>query len=45
MDNERERKLAELRALIDRGDGDIAEGRVKKYSRHELAADIIARAG
>lgn len=43
MDKEQERKLAELRALIDEGDRDIAEGRVKNYSRGELAAEAIAR--
>lgn len=43
MDPERERKLAELRALIDEGDRDIAEGRAKTYTRGELAAEAIGR--
>lgn len=43
MDQEQEKKLAELRALIDEGDRDVTEGRVKTYSRGELAAEVIAR--
>ncbi len=41
-----ETRLAEARALVDVGDADLANGRVKEYSRSgELLADVLNDAG
>ena len=39
-----EAELAELRALIDEGDADIAAGRIHRYANaDDLMQDIVAR--
>jgi antitoxin ParD1/3/4 len=40
-----QKQLAELRAMIDEGDADIAAGRYKTYAPGELAAEIKAMRG